>query len=691
MKKIHFILIVLIFFSSVYAGNELTLEKLYSDTPLLGIPPRDVLWSSDESLCAFLWNEETGRIRNLYSFEPDSGAKPIKLTSFNKRGISGFCWGRHSREIFYLQGTSIYAFDIEKLSGKEIHKSRGRLRSLILSPNGSFLCYLQDGNIWLYDLEAGVESQATEFDSSKGGIGRLSLSPDSLRIVFYYQEYDGIRQVDIPQFEQEKVTLQKVSRPFPGDPNNTRKIGVLDIPRKEVRWVPLELDTLLSLSWSPSGKKLLVEESADYAGRRSIYVCHADDLSPEIVFLEENPQFTFSWIWSCLWINDGSIALTSDKSGYCHLYSLNLLDKELKQLTSGEWEVLEIFPVRGEGLYFIANTIRPENRDLYKVHPGSGNIQRIAGRDGVYRPFISKSGKNICALFSDDMTPFDLYFIRDKKLYRKTKSPRPEFNDFLWVKTSYLDIPGEEDGVKIRAKMMVPPDFDPGEKYPVIIGSVYSNAVLNQWGGRDSHPTWGLDQYLVQEENYILLNLDMRGSLGYGRKFREDMFKGYGRVDIKDIAAAANYLKSLPYIHGDKIGIWGSSYGGLMTLMSLFKNPDLFACGIAGAPATNVYHAFPGQMEVMKSAEDTEAYQNSSAYFWSQGLEAPAMIIHGIRDTTVLFMDSVNLAKKMIREGKDFEFVVLPDASHAWDMGPLHQTLFAFRKMIDFFARHLKN
>ena len=684
-------MVLLIFFPSVYAGNELTLEKLYSDTPLLGIPPRDVLWSPDESLCAFLWNEDAGRIRNLYCFEPDSGAKPLKLTFFNKQGISGFCWGRHSHEIFYLQGTSIYAFDIEKLSGKGIHKSQGRLRSLILSPNGSFLCYLHHGNIWFYDLEAEVESRATEFDANKGGIGRLSLSPDSQRIVFYYQEYDGIRQVDIPRFEREKVSLQKVPRPFPGDPNNTRKIGVLDIPRKEVRWIPLELDTLLSLSWSPSGKKLLVEESADYANKRSIYVCHADDLSPEIVFLEENPKFTFSWIWSCQWINDSLIALTSDKSGYCHLYSLNLQDKELKQLTSGEWEVLETFPVRSEGLYFIANTIRPENRDLYKVHPGSGNVQRIAERDGVYRPFFSKSGKNICALFSDDMTPFDLYFIRDKKLHRMTESPRPEFKDFLWVKTSYLDIPGDEDGVKIRAKMMVPPNFDPGEKYPAIIGSVYSNAVLNQWGGRDAHPTWGLDQYLVQVEKYILLNLDLRGSLGYGRKFREDMFKGYGTVDIKDIAAAANYLKSLPYIEADKIGIWGSSYGGLLTLMSLFKNPDLFACGIAGAPATNVYHAFPGQMEVMKSAEDTEAYQSSSAYFWSQGLEAPAMIIHGIRDTVVLFMDSVNLARKMIKEGKDFEFVVLPDTPHAWDMGPSHQTLFAFRKMIDFFARHLKN
>jgi dipeptidyl-peptidase-4 len=395
-------------------------------------------------------------------------------------------------------------------------------------------------------------------------------------------------------------------------------------------------------------------------------------------------------MWNSQWMDDGSIVLTSDRSGFCHLYSMDVRDKQLKQLTSGEWEVLNFFPAKGGEFYFIANKSRPENRGLYKVHPGEGGIKRLGEKDGVYKPFISRYGKNICVLFSDDLTPFDLYYIQDDQLRQITESPRPEFKDRSWAETQYLDIPSGKDGTNIRMKMMFPPDFDPHKKYPAIIGSVYSNAVLNQWGGRDSHPTWGLDQYLVQVEKYVLVNVDIRGSLGYGRKFREDMLKGYGVVDIQDLEAAALYLKSLPYILPDKIGIWGSSYGGLMTLMSMFKNPGLFACGIAGAPATNVYHAFPGQMEVMKYV-DRKAYENSSAYFWSQGVEAPVMIIHGILDTTVLFMDSVNLVQKMIREGKDVDFVVLPESRHGWDLGPSSQTLFAFNKMIDFFAQHLKN
>ncbi|MEE9502910.1 MAG: hypothetical protein V3V48_12600, partial [Candidatus Aminicenantaceae bacterium] len=185
MRKILFLLVIFIFVSSSLGGEKLTLEKLYSDTPLTGVPPREILWSPDESRCAFLWNEDSGRIRNLYCYETDSGLKPQKLTAFDKQGISGFCWGRTGNEIIYLRGTSIFLFDINKLAAKEIHKSRRRMRSLALSQDSSFLCYLQDGNIWIYDFETEIGSQVTEFDARKERIGRLSLSPDSQQIVFY--------------------------------------------------------------------------------------------------------------------------------------------------------------------------------------------------------------------------------------------------------------------------------------------------------------------------------------------------------------------------------------------------------------------------------------------------------------------------------------------------------------------------
>ena len=691
MRAVKLILVLFVILPGILGGDDLTLERLYPDVPLIGIPPADVVWSPDESCCAFLWNSESERVKNLYCFSPESGERPKQVTDFEKEGIAGFCWGRTEKEIFFLRGTAVGALDLNDLSVREFLKSEKRIRSLSLSPDSTRLSYLVSRNLWICDLESGSSVQLTAFDAAREGISRYSWSPDSKHILFHCQDNSGVRQVGIPFFGREEVQIRKVPRPFPGDPPTRGKMGVLGIPDGEIGWIPKEFDTLLSYSWSPSAKKILLEESTQFASRRSIYVCDVKNLATEEVFLEESPLFTFSWLWGSHWLDDDRIILTSDRSGFCHLHSLDLKDKKLEQLTSGEWEVFDFIPKKGGDIYFVANKLRPENRGLYRVYPGKEGISRIGDMEGVYRPYISRSGNNVCVLFSDDLTPFDLYFIQDGTLRQLTESPLPGFKNFSWAKTQYRDIPGGEEGIKIRVKMMFPPDFDPEKKYPAIIGSVYSNAVLNQWGGRDAHPTWGLDQYLVQEEGYVLMNVDLRGSLGYGRKFREDMFKGYGVVDIRDLKAAALYLKSQPYILPDKIGIWGSSYGGLLTLMSLFKNPGIFACGIAGAPATNVFHAFPGQMEVMKSVEDKKAYEDSSAYFWSQGAEAPVMIIHGIRDSTVLFMDSVSLVQKMIREGKDVDFVVLPDASHGWDLGPSYQTLFAFKKMIGFFGRHLKN
>jgi dipeptidyl-peptidase-4 len=690
VRTINPLLVILCIFSGFLAGDELTLEKLYSEPPMIGIPPRDMSWSPDESRCAFLWNQDSGRTKNVYCFVPDSEQNLQQWTSFKKGGISGFCWGRHSSEIIFQRGTSIFILNAKDLSTKEIIKGKKRQRGLSLSEDSSYLSYLEDGNIWIHEFERGKTFEITHFNPKQEHINRYSWSSDSKHIAFYHQDFADIRRVAIPEFGKEQIQLRNVPRPFPGDPINPRKIGIVDLASHQVKWVPHEFDNLLSFSWSPTGTMLLVEESTDYANKRTLYTFDVHSQKMEKAFEEESPVFTFSWLWSSQWVDDDHIVLTSDRSGYCHLYSLSLNDKKLKELTSGKWEVMRTYPVAGKDLFFIANKSRPENRDLYKLNLEKGGLKRIGQKNGVYRPQFSKSGKSISVLFSDDQTPFDLYCIREDELERITSSPRPEFKNFSWVKTKFFDIPGATEGSKIRAKMMFPPDFDPAEKYPAIIGSVYSNAVLNQWGGRDAHPTWGLDQYLAQVEKYVLMNLDFRGSLGYGRKFREDMLKGYGVTDIKDLAMAARYLQSQPYIETDRIGIWGSSYGGLLTLMSLFKNPGLFACGIAGAPATNVYHAFPGQMEVMKSTEDKEAYENSSAYFWSQELKAPAMIIHGMRDSVVLFMDSISLARKMIKEGKDFELVVLPDASHAWDMGPSYQTVFAFKKMVSFFARHLK-
>ena len=227
-------------------------------------------------------------------------------------------------------------------------------------------------------------------------------SPDSKRIAIFHEDIKDTRKVNIPYFEREDIVLKEYRRDFTVDLINEKKVGIVEITEGKIKWIDLKFENLITLAWSPSGEKLLMEDSFEYADKRNLYIAKMSDLKISIVYHEENPRNTFSWMWGSGWLDDNQLALTSDKDGFCHLYSLDLRNKELKQLTSGKWEVFRIYPTSGRDVYFIANKIRPENRDLFKVNTKNGKIERVVDKDGVYMPFISNSGQNVCVLFSDD-------------------------------------------------------------------------------------------------------------------------------------------------------------------------------------------------------------------------------------------------------------------------------------------------
>jgi dipeptidyl-peptidase-4 len=345
-----------------------------------------------------------------------------------------------------------------------------------------------------------------------------------------------------------------------------------------------------------------------------------------------------------------------------------------------------------DGLIAVGNRGNAEERHLFRVQNRGGEPAPLTERPGTHTPVISPDGRYAAVAFSSDDTPPELLLTAlgsERSERRITQSPVDDFSDYRWVVPEYVTFRSHVDGTTLHGRLTLPPDFDPTRSYPAILGSVYTESVRNQWGGRTAHPTWGLDQYLAQE-GYILLNIDMRGSWGRGREHRRGIRLDYGGMDIEDLESGVNFLGTLGYVDMDRVGLWGSSYGGLMTAMSLFRKPGLYAAGVAGAPATSVYHALMGQMAVMLAPEDSPAeYIDSSPFMHAAGLEDPLMIIHGMRDRVVLFKDSITLVQRLLMLGKDVDLVALPNSGHGWDNESLVQTRFAFKKLVDFFNLHL--
>ena len=705
------------------AGKRFTLESLYSLPRIIGTAPKAPVWSADGRAVAFLWNEEGTNFYDVY-VATVADPKPVRLTAMPRRapaagpgtspeatteaeaietdpGVASVKWHPDgSRLIFSFRG-ALYLVtpgrEPEKVTDATALES-----GAVFSPDGKLQAFLRGGALQVRPLGDPAAPARELFKSAHSGI-RIrvnSWSPDGRRILVTEADGRKMPRRKIPDYLLAETDVREVPRAFPGEETSTPRIGVIDVASASVRWLELgdhPADMITSLAWSPDGRSVLVDACDRYVKDRSVLAADAATGAVSEWLRERNPRNVTPG-WAARWAPDGKgIFFLSDRDEDYHIYFLPVPGAEPTRITRGAWAVSSFdIPPAAKAIFYVGNEGRPEERHLFRVGLRGGPPVRLSRRPGTHAPVVSPDGSFAADIFSSDEIPFDLFLTRigsaagtvdDER--QVTRSPRPEFNDTTWAKPRYVTFPSRTDGTTLYGRLTLPPDLDGGKTYPAILGSVYSDTVRNQWGGRTAHPTWGLDQYLLQR-GYVLLNVDVRGSEGHGAKYRQGLFQGYGVIDIEDLHSGVEYLKTLGFVDPGRIGIWGSSYGGLMTTMSLFKKPGIYKAGVAGAPATNVFHAQPGQMWIMMDPrEHRDKYEASSPVYHAAGLRDPLMIIHGMRDSVVLYKDTVVLVDRLIGLGKDVDLVTLPGSEHSWDTGPSRQTIFAFKKLADHFERHL--
>lgn len=727
----------------------LTLERLYSLPDLIGTAPRGFAWSGDGRYLAFLWNDEGRGFHDVWMLDvEDPAGAPQRVTRMphawapatesddpvaaveaairveRERGVSSIVWhpdGRHMLASF-RGDLWLVAPDSEP---RRLTATLAADVQPAYSPDGDALAFLRDGDLWLMaaDGPAAAAVQRTDIAAPDIRLAGFQWSPDGSRIAVLEMDQRGVTLRGIPDYLSEETRLVSVRRAYPGEEPGGQRIGVVDATLAGtggggIEWIEMgggpseggrpemgggpadggRPDMLLSYRWSPDGERLAIDTSDLFAKDRRIFVADfSSDAAPAVrlVVREQEPLNETFYYWRIEWSMDSRLLyFLSDRDEDYHVWAVAPSERAPVpvRLTRGPWAVASMHPVDG-GLIVVGNRGNAEERHLFRVDTRGGEVVQLSERPGTHAPTVSPDGRYAAVAFSSDATPPELLLTAlgsESNERRITESPVTEFSTYDWVVPEYVTFPSHVDGTTLHGRLTLPPDFDPTRSYPAILGSVYTDSVRNQWGGRTAHPTWGLDQYLAQE-GYILLNVDMRGSWGRGRDHRRGIRLDYGGMDIEDLESAVRFLRTLGYVDMDRVGLWGSSYGGLMTAMSLFRKPGLYAAGVAGAPATSVWHALSGQMAVMLGPQDSpDEYIDSSAFLHADGLEDPLMIIHGMRDRVVLFKDSVTLVQRLILLGKDVDFVVLPNSGHGWDNESLAQTRFAYEKLVDFFDRHLR-
>jgi dipeptidyl aminopeptidase/acylaminoacyl peptidase len=522
------------------------------------------------------------------------------------------------------------------------------------------------------------------------------------------------RRTQIPFWVTESGYVEaREFRPHVGDvQGDAGRMGVVSLVDGDVRWLDVAQagraagDTLAPpfggtrfLGWNDQGTTGLIGAmSADF---KQAWLWAMDAATGEMTLLAHDRDE--AWLagpcpfWfntSCVgWLPNGRAYFVSERSGYAHLYTIAADGSGLLQLTAGDWEVhnVEISPRRDRFL-LTTNEGSPFDQHLSSMgFDGSGRT-RITSIPGRQIATVSPDGSMIAFVHSYANVPPELYIAQNRpgaQARRITHSPTDEWLSHDWIVPEIVHIPAR-DGAQVPARIYRPEDVGAQSNGAAVIfvhGAGYLQNVHNWWS---QYYREYMFHHLLAQRGYVVLDLDYRASAGYGRDWRTAIYRHMGGQDLDDHVDGSRWLQRSFGIEPERIGIYGGSYGGFITLMALFLEPQDFGAGAALRAVTDwahYNHTYTGRILNLPQ-DDSVAYRRSSPIYHAEGLQDPLLITHGMVDVNVHFSDVVRLAQRLIELGKtDWEMAIYPVEDHGF-VEPSSWTD-QYRRILELFERHL--
>jgi dipeptidyl aminopeptidase/acylaminoacyl peptidase len=626
--------------------------------------PSAITFVRDNNL--YEWMIETGQLRQLTDF---------------RRGRNPEEKPKQSKEEEYLEHQQLELFEILKKQERDERENREREKR-----------------------ERGPRPDPTYLKENES-ISPLQLSPDRKWVTFTLTDRAESSRAKVPVMPKhvtksgytETETLtgqgggQGGGRVKVGVDQPKVKMGVMETATGKIRYVDLGLDkrgyTFVStsnrgggggpggfggetVSWSDDGAKAFCVIAAQDNKDKWIVLLDVPNAKAKIVDKEHDDawvQRTGPYDWMP---DQQHIWFRSERDGYFHLYALNPETSTVKALTRGAWEVFSPRLSKDKKkFYFISSETHPGERHLYAMDLDGSEKTQITRGPGRYDVVFSSDETRLAVTHSSpDAGPNDLYLMENRagaEMKRLTESYTAEFRAIPWKKFEIVKIK-DADGYDLHARLYKPDQPHPTRPAVIYVhGAGYAQSVFNDWGGAGTTPFFN---FLLQA-GYTVLDLDYRGSAGYGRDCRTAIYRNMGGKDIDSGVAAARWLVETQGVDARRIGIYGGSYGGFYTLMALFKHPGAFAAGAALYPVTDWAHYNQSYTSNILNMpfDDHEAYQRSSPIYYADKLQDRLLILHGMFDRNVHYQDSVRLAQRLIELKKTgWELHSMPIEDHGW-------------------------
>src|SRR5467141_1755122 len=713
---------------STTSGKALTVERIYSMPSLSGRLTRGLTWTPDGKQLSYfetkgagkeakteLWTMDaaSGERRllvaadKLESILPADSSKPTQATGLGRRAPAQYQWVPDGAAILFQGPTALAWLDLKSQVARTLVSGKAALADPKISPDGKFVSFVRNHNLWLVNLADGKERAITQGGTEEIRKGELDWvypeeleiktaywwSPDSSAIAYLEMDERKVSQYPLVDFTSPSGEAELERYPVAGGANPVVRVLVVSVQGGEPRAMDIGAETdiyIPRVNWLNDSKHIAIQRLNREQNTLDLLIADAATDKTRTALSEQDPN----WVNvsdDLYFFKDGKRFLwSSERTGFRHFYLYDLDGKEVAQLTKGQWEVSSLNAVdeSGGAVYFTATEKSPLERHLYRIGLDGTGFTRITKEEGTHDAVLAPNAASFYDTYSKTAAPprQDLYRTDGSRIAAINENNVAELADYHLSPVEFLTVKSR-DGVLLNANMIKPPNFDAQKKYPVLVstyGGPHAQVVRNLWGG--SSFLW---HELMAQKGYIIFLLDNRGSAGRGHIFETPLHLRLGAQELSDQRDGVQYLKSLPYVDASRIGIWGWSYGGHMTLHAMFEAGDDFKVGFAGGPVTDwrYYDTIYTERYLGLPQKNEKGYLDSSPVKYAAQLKGRLLIAHGTGDDNVHFANTLTVVNELIEAGKYVEVMAFPGRGHGVSDLPARRVL--IERVTQFFLDNL--
>lgn len=518
-----------------------------------------------------------------------------------------------------------------------------------------------------YEIVNGKSVHQNEFGIHKG----IFISPKGNLVAFYRMDQTAVTDYPIIDWSVQPAVNKNIKYPFAGTKNHTVTLGVYNPSTQKTTFLEThpEVDHYLtSVTWSPDEKHIYIALLS--RNQKHMELNQYDAVSGKLIktlFKEDDakyvePQNELHFIPG----KNNEFVWWSQRDGFMHLYRFNTDGKLLNQITKGDWIVTDLVGENAKKKEFLIMTTKdsPKDRHLYAVNWENGKLRKITTDAGTHNVSVSTNGEYAIDNWSNDNTPRKIDVLDANGKFKQNiltaQNPLANYNtakvENVTLKT--------DDGTDLYGKLIYPTNFDSSKKYPIIVylyNGPHAQLITNRFPA-----TGNLWYDHLAEKGYVVFTMDGRGSANRGLKFEQAIHGNVATTEMNDQMKGVDFLKTLPFVDAERMGIHGWSYGGFMTTSFMLRKPDVFKVGVAGGPVLDwtQYEIMYTERYMESPLDNPEGFKNTNLINRVKDLKGKLLMIHGAQDNVVVWQHSIDFIREAVKNGVQMDYFVYPGHEH---------------------------